>query len=106
MAVTLYIHDDYAKGEVPVGRYAQEQRSPIVWVRLCAGCAGFAPFTSLDYRGQLSGRCQGCGTNSRELHRFRAYIDSASGCSCETHGEPFVGDLAAAALHGKERGDA
>jgi hypothetical protein len=102
--VTLYIHDDWPKGEIPKGRYAQEQRSPIVWVLLCAGCAGFAPFTTEDYRGYLTGHCGGCGMNSRELHRFCAYIDSASGCSCERHGDPMVGDLAAGPIQSSERG--
>lgn len=64
-----FARDDWAKGEVPQGRYAGGGRSPIVWVRLCAGCAGFAPFTDGDYSGQLSGVCCGCGRRSRELHR-------------------------------------
>lgn len=88
--------DDYPKGIVPTGRYAGETRAPIVWVLLCAGCAGFAPQTTADYEGFLSGRCQGCATYSRELHRFRAWIDTAPGCNC-TGGHPQMrGDVYAA----------
>lgn len=86
---------DWPQGEVPEGRYAGGARSPIVWVLLCAGCAGFAPFTSEDYDGYLSGHCGGCGRWSRELHRFPAYINSVEGCSCGRHGEPIVGDMRA-----------
>lgn len=39
---------------VPPGTYAKGGRSPIVWTFLCAGCAGFAPFTAEDYRGALT----------------------------------------------------
>jgi hypothetical protein len=81
---------------VPPGRYAQEQRAPIVWVLLCAGCAGFAPFTTEDYNGFLSGRCHGCGISSRELHRFRAWIDTAPGCNCNGGHEQMKGDVWAA----------
>lgn len=89
-------HDDYERGVVPPGRYAQEQRAPIVWVLLCAGCAGFAPFTDSDYRGFLSGRCPNCGIDSRELHRFRAWIDTAPGCNCTGSHPQVVGDVWAA----------
>ena len=101
MSSSRYAADDYPKGAVPVGTYAQQQRAPIVWVRLCAGCGGFAPFTDDDYAGYLSGTCQGCARRSRELHLFRAYIDSASGCNedrcagrhaTSTNG-PMVGDM-------------
>jgi hypothetical protein len=89
--------DDYPHRVVPPGRYAQNQRAPIVWVRLCAGCAGFAPFTEEDYEGYCSGRCAGCGLQSRELHRYRAWIDSAAGCAehdcAERHGFTVVGDI-------------
>lgn len=88
------IADDYPRGEVPPGRYADGGRSPIVWVALCAGCAGFAPFTPEDYEGALSGGCQGCGIRTRELHRFRAWIDSASGCRCTGEHARVHGDLA------------
>lgn len=93
--MSLYVADDYPKGAVPRGRYAGGGRAPIVWVRLCAACAGFAPFTHEDYAGALSGVCHGCGGHSRELHRFAAYVDSRSGCSCDTHGAPCVGELQA-----------
>jgi hypothetical protein len=87
---------DFKRGVVPTGRYAQGGRSPIVWVFLCAGCAGFPPFTDEDYRGYLSGQCSGCGTTTRELHRFRAWIDTAVGCRC-TGGHPqAIGDVRAA----------
>ncbi len=84
---------DYVPGAIPVGRYAQGERSPIVWVLLCAGCGGFAPQTSLDYVGFLSGQCGGCGAQTRELHRFRAWIDSAAGCQCTGAHPKAVGDL-------------
>lgn len=77
----------------PPGRYAHGARSPIVWVRLCAACAGFAPLTEEDYNGALTGQCAGCRELSRETHRFAAHIDSAAGCSCGTHGAPLIGDL-------------
>lgn len=88
--------EDYPRGVVPPGRYVRGERAPIVWVLLCAGCAGFAPTTAEDYRGFLSGRCAGCRIDSRELHRFRAWIDTAPGCNC-TGGHPQVhGDMLAA----------
>lgn len=90
------IPGDFERGVVPVGTYAQEKRSPILWALLCAGCAGFAPFTDVDYQGFLSGRCQACGRPSREMHRFRAYIASDEGCSCaDRHGKQMVGDMGA-----------
>jgi len=74
------------------------ERAPLVWVRLCARCAGFEPATAEDYVGYLSGRCQGCGDYSRELHEFAAFIHSAAGCRCrDRHDGPAVGDLAALA---------
>lgn len=84
--------EDYVRGQVPTGP-GGGVRCPTVSVRLCAGCAGFAPFTSPDYDGQLSGWCAGCGSWSRELHRFAAFIYSALGCSCSTHGAAVCGDL-------------
>lgn len=78
---------------VPPGPYAQGQRSPIVWVLLCSVCAGFGPTTPEDYRGALSGQCAGCGTHVRELHRFRAWIDSTSGCRCRGSHDRVVGDV-------------
>ncbi len=91
------------RGVVPPGNYAKGGRSPIVYALLCAPCAGYAPMTDPDYLGALSGRCQGCGADSRELHRFQALIMSAAngGCMC-TSGHPQVtGDLPA-----KESADA
>ena len=82
--------------ELPPGRYAGGARAPWVWALLCAGCAGFAPFTSDDYDGFLMGRCQGCGMSSRELHRFRAWIDTAAGCNCTGSHEQAIGDVWAA----------
>lgn len=79
--------------QTPPGPYAHGARSPIVWVRLCASCAGYAPYTPEAYNGALSGGCAGCGAWSRETHRFPAHIDSSTGCSCGTHGDPLVGDL-------------
>lgn len=84
---------DYEMGVVPPGRYAQGSRSPIVAVFLCAGCAGFAPFTDTSYEGYLSGRCNGCGIWSRELHRFRAWVDTACGCRCHGGHAQVYGDL-------------
>jgi len=87
---------DFEPGVVPPGSYAQGGRSPIVWVFLCAGCAGFAPFSDVDYRGFLSGFCAGCGAYSRELHRFRAWLDTAPGCQCTGSHRQAVGDVRAA----------
>ena len=82
-------------GIVPPGTYAQGARSPIVYVHLCPSCAGYAPITPVDYDGYLSGRCQGCGANSRELHRFQAMIMSAAngGCMCDSGHRQVAGDL-------------
>jgi hypothetical protein len=84
-------------GVVPPGAYANGARSPIVHVLLCPPCAGFAPMTSPGYFGFLSGACQGCGDVFRELHRFPARIDSASGCSCTRDHKRVVGDLTGSA---------
>ena len=81
------------RGIVPPGTYAGGKRSPIVWVYLCAPCAGYAPMTVKDYSGALSGQCQGCGSGSRELHRFSALINSARECECHTWHERVTGDL-------------
>lgn len=87
---------DFERGVVPPGRYTQGGRSPIVWVYLCAGCAGFSPFTDKDYRGHLSGHCGGCGATTREQHRFRAWIDTAVGCRCCGSHPQAIGDVRAA----------
>lgn len=81
--------------DLPQGQYAQGARSPIVWAFLCPTCAGYAPITAKDYNGALSGHCQGCGSWSREVHRFAAYIDSRSACGCRMGHERVVGDLPA-----------
>lgn len=83
------------RGVVPPGTYAGGARSPIVYVQLCPPCAGYAPITPEDYDGFLSGRCQGCGANSRELHRFQALIMSAAngGCMCDSGHRQVTGDL-------------
>lgn len=85
---------DFKRGVVPSGTYAKGTRSPIVYVRLCTPCAGYAPTTDPGYSGALPGRCQGCGGNSRELHKFQALILSAAngGCFCEGHRQ-VSGDL-------------
>jgi len=80
---------------VPPGTYAGGARSPVAWVHLCPSCAGYAPMTSEDYSGFLSGACTGCGSVCRELHRFPAVIDSAAGCGCRGMHERVTGDLAA-----------
>ena len=83
------------RGVVPPGTYAKGGRSPVVYVFLCALCAGYAPITDPDYSGFLSGRCQGCGADSRELHRFQALIMSAAngGCMCTSSHQQVTGDL-------------
>jgi hypothetical protein len=83
------------RGVVPPGTYANGGRSPVVYVLLCPPCAGYAPTTDEDYEGALSGRCQGCGANTRELHRFQAVILSAAngGCMCVTGHPQVTGDL-------------
>lgn len=95
LATFTWRDDDYAHGEVPSGTYAQGKRAPIVWVLLCAGCAGFAPMTTPDYEGFLTGQCQGCHRRSRELHRFRAWIDTAPGCNCTGSHPQMRGDVVA-----------
>lgn len=82
---------------VPPGTYARGQRSPIVWVYLCARCAGYAPITPEGYDGALTGNCGGCGTHRTEVHRFRAVIDSAAGCNCTMQHPRMTGDLSATA---------
>ena len=86
--------DQLPKGVVPPGTYAKGGRSPIVYVLLCPPCAGYAPITGEDYRGALSGHCQGCGAWTREVHKFQAVILSAAngGCFCEGHRQ-VTGDL-------------
>jgi len=86
--------DPLRRGVVPPGRYAQGGRSPIVYVYLCAYCAGYAPITEPGYSCH-AGNCQGCGTASRELHRFQALIMSAAngGCMCTTEHPQVTGDL-------------
>ena len=79
---------------VPAGPYAQGGRSPIVWVLLCPVCAGYVPQTAEDYQGFLSGQCGGCGAHVRELHRFRAWIDSAARCNCTGSHPRVVGEVA------------
>lgn len=83
------------RGIVPPGTYAKGGRSPVVYVLLCPVCAGYAPMTGEDYDGFLSGRCQGCGAGSRELHRFQALILSAAngGCMCTSSHPQVTGDL-------------
>lgn len=91
---------DYPRGAVPPGTYAKGGRSPVVYVWLCPVCAGYAPTTDEDYWGGLpSPRCQGCGANSRELHRFQALILSAAngGCMCDSGHRQVCGDLPAEA---------
>lgn len=84
---------DLKRGVVPSGTYAGGGRSPVAQVWLCAPCAGYAPLTDPDYSGALSGRCQGCGSESREIHRFPALIESADGCSCSGAHFRASGDL-------------
>jgi hypothetical protein len=89
---------------VPPGTYADGARSPIAWVYLCPPCGGYAPMTTEDYSGFLSGGCQGCGSSCRELHRFPSLIDSAAGCGCRGEHKRVTGDLAARlALDDSER---
>jgi hypothetical protein len=88
---------DLPRGTVPRGTYAKGGRSPIVYAMLCAPCGGYAPTTDPDYRGALSGHCQGCGAYSREVHRFPALIMSAAngGCRCPAEHRQVTGDLPA-----------
>lgn len=81
---------------VPPGTYAGQSRSPVAWVFLCPPCGGYAPLTEEDYSGALTGRCGGCGSPCRELHRFPSVIDSAAGCGCRGEHPRVTGDLAAA----------
>lgn len=83
------------RGGVPPGTFADGARSPAAYVLLCPPCAGYAPMTDPDYRGFLSGCCQGCGAACRELHRFPALIDSAGGCQCQGQDARVTGDLPA-----------
>jgi hypothetical protein len=85
----------YQRGVVPPGTYAKGARSPIVYALLCAPCAGYAPTTDPGHDSALSGRCQGCGADSRELHRFQALILSAAngGCRCTTEHPQVTGEL-------------
>jgi hypothetical protein len=69
-------------------------RTVAVHVLLCPDCAGYAPITGEDYRGFLSGECQGCGATSRELHRFPALAHSAGGCRCRSRHARVAGDAA------------
>lgn len=80
---------------VPPGTYARGGRSPIVYAWLCPSCAGYAPTTDEDHWGAQSGRCQGCGASSREVHRFQALILSAAngGCMCPREHPQVTGDL-------------
>lgn len=70
-------------------------RSPIAYVHLCPACGGYEPFTPEDYYGALSGCCQGCGSEHRELHRFPAVIDSARECACTKMHSRVTGNLSA-----------
>ena len=94
--------DRLPRGIVPPGTYAKGGRSPIVYALLCPPCAGYAPTTDPGYYGALSGRCQGCGAESRELHRFQALILSAAngGCMCDTGHRQVTGDLPTKAMAG------
>ena len=89
------MNDELLRGTVPPGTYAGGGRSPVVYVLLCPPCGGYPPITDPDYDGFLSGRCQGCGGNSRELHRFQALIMSAAngGCQCTSAHRQVTGDL-------------
>lgn len=87
---------DLPRGVVPPGTYANGGRSPIVYAYLCPPCAGYAPTTDPGGQwGALSGRCQGCGAASREVHRFQALILSAAsgGCMCDRGHRQVTGDL-------------
>lgn len=85
---------DLPRGVVPPGTYAKSGRSPIVYVWLCAPCAGFAPMTDPGDTYQ-PGQCDGCRASSRELHKFQALIMSAAngGCFCDGHRPQVCGDL-------------
>jgi hypothetical protein len=69
------------------------ERSPVVYVRLCASCAGYQNISTEDYVGALTGRCQGCGATAREMHRFPAFIHSADPCACTTSHARVTGDV-------------
>lgn len=83
------------RGAIPAGTYAGGGRSPIAYVLLCPSCAGYAPTTDEDYGVFLSSRCEGCGAQPRELHRFQALILSAAngGCMCTMEHRQVTGDL-------------
>jgi hypothetical protein len=86
--------DRLPRGVVPPGTYAKGGRSPVVYVLLCAPCAGYAPLTNPGYGG-FGAHCQGCGAWTREVHRFQALIMSAAngGCMCTTEHPQVTGDL-------------
>ena len=68
----------------------------MVYVWLCAPCAGFAPTTGPDdLYGPLRFHCQGCGSWTGEAHRFQALIMSAAngGCMCDEGHRQVCGDL-------------
>ncbi len=82
--------------QVPRGTYAGGARSPIVYVRLCPPCAGYAPTVPEDDPLYPTGApCQGCGAYVREVHRFQALILSAAngGCMCDAGHPQVTGDL-------------
>lgn len=81
------------RAAVPPGRYAQGARSPVVYVWLCAPCAGFAPLPGL--KGDGAYHCGGCGYYVAEVHRFPAVIDSARDCCCPPVHQRVTGDLRA-----------
>jgi hypothetical protein len=85
---------DLPRGVVPRGTYAKGGRSPVVYVMLCAPCAGYAPPADGDY-GSDYYHCQGCGAWTLEVHRFQALIMSAAngGCMCTTEHPQVTGDL-------------
>jgi hypothetical protein len=85
--------DRLPRGIVPPGTYTQGGRSPIIYVLLCAPCAGYAP--TVPRNGPVRVHCQGCGAYVREVHRFQALIMSAAsgGCMCVTEHPQVTGDL-------------
>jgi hypothetical protein len=81
------------RGVTPPGTYAKGGRSPIVYVFLCAPCAGYAP--ALPEDSPATEHCEGCGSYTREVHRFQALIMSAAngGCMCTLEHPQVTGDL-------------